>query len=103
MVVRRERGSPTSNSATTEHQTPPLPVSQHISTRAASSPSNRGSRHHLIGDPAGIRSYSVAHDLMLFPHEEYEDAFRDAGCVVTRVPDWPVGRSLYGGVQEGNA
>ncbi len=40
---------------------------------------------------------------MLFSHDEYDDAFRDTGCAVTQVPDWPVGRGRYVGVGERNA
>lgn len=81
-------------------------VAHHVVRMTHHSAEGRHSRltmHHLIGDQAGIHSFSVEHDLMLFSHDEYDDAFRDAGCVVTQVHDWPVGRGLYVGVQEDNA
>ncbi|GGR16619.1 hypothetical protein GCM10010497_18680 [Streptomyces cinereoruber] len=55
----------------------------------------------LVGEPGGIRTFTEIDVLTLFTREEYESAFRDAGCSVAYRPGDPTGRGLFVGVKEG--
>ncbi|MET9096661.1 class I SAM-dependent methyltransferase [Streptomyces cyaneofuscatus] len=54
-----------------------------------------------VGDASGIRDFTEVDLLSLFTREEYEDAFRDAGCRVEYLEGPPTGRGLFVGVREG--
>lgn len=56
------------------------------------------SMHTIIGGPAGIEHLAEDHELLLFTHEEYTDAFTAAGAAVTTEDGWPA-RPLYVGVR----
>jgi SAM-dependent methyltransferase len=55
--------------------------------------------HYLFGDQSGVRNFVDSLDLTLFTRQEYEDAFRNAGCDVTfhEGPPWKCG--LFVGVR----
>ncbi len=56
--------------------------------------------HYLVATPAGIEHFTELHELGLFSHEEYLDAFRSSGLEVVHDPDPEklMGRGLYIGV-----
>jgi SAM-dependent methyltransferase len=53
----------------------------------------------LIGDPCGIRSFTMAETFTLFTKEEYLEAFDDADCAVTYDEAWLTGRGIFVGVR----
>lgn len=55
---------------------------------------------YLIGTPKGIEHRVETHELGLFTHQEYMDAFKAAGLNVTHDPDGLDGRGLYIGQKE---
>jgi hypothetical protein len=61
---------------------------------------------YLVGGPEGIEQRSEVHELGIFTQAEMEEAFRDAGLGVERVPEGLDRRGLYlgwllAGMQEG--
>jgi SAM-dependent methyltransferase len=54
----------------------------------------------LVGDATGIREFVEIDRLTLFTREEYEAAFRDAGCSVQFHPGPPTGRGLFVGTRD---
>ncbi|HEY4822715.1 MAG TPA: class I SAM-dependent methyltransferase [Candidatus Bathyarchaeia archaeon] len=53
--------------------------------------------HHLVGTPNGVEHFVERHEMALFTHEEYIEAFRSANLEVTYEPDGLTGRGLYVG------
>ncbi len=51
--------------------------------------------HYLIGTPKGIEYLVEIHDMGLFTHQEYMEAFKAAGLNVTHDPEGLDGRGLY--------
>jgi hypothetical protein len=54
---------------------------------------------YLIGTSKGIEHSSELHELGLFTHKEYMDAFREAGLAVIHDPKGLDGRGLYIGTK----
>ncbi len=56
--------------------------------------------HYLVATPAGVEHFTERHRIGLFTHEEYLQAFENAGFSVVFVPDlMPLGRGVYIGVK----
>lgn len=55
--------------------------------------------HYLIGTPQGVEHFTERHELGLFTHQEYLEAFRKAGLQVSHEPQGLDGRGLYIGVR----
>jgi len=55
---------------------------------------------YLIGTPRGIEHEKEIHELGLFMHKEYMDAFRAAGLNVTHDAEGLDGRGLYIGTNQ---
>jgi hypothetical protein len=55
--------------------------------------------HYLIGATSGIERFNEVHELGLFSHEEYLDAFRAACLIVEHDPVGFFGRGLYIGTK----
>ncbi len=51
--------------------------------------------HFLVATPDGIRYFTEPHDLALFSHDDYVDAFRAAGMDVIHDTEGLIGRGLY--------
>jgi len=55
--------------------------------------------HYTIATPQGIEYFTERHELGLFTHEEYLEAFRKAGLEVIHDPEGLDGRGLYIGLK----
>ena len=51
--------------------------------------------HHLIGTPETVEHFIERHEMALFTHEEYLEAFRTANMEVTHEREGLTGRGLY--------
>jgi ubiquinone/menaquinone biosynthesis C-methylase UbiE len=51
--------------------------------------------HYLVGTPQGIQCFDERHEMGLFTHEEYLQAFRRAGLEVHYEPEGLFGRGMY--------
>lgn len=60
----------------------------------------RSDIHYLVGDRDGVRHFSHVQDMFLFTGEEYEAAYRRAGCTVAFHEGGLTGRGLYVGVRD---
>jgi len=54
--------------------------------------------HHLVGIPEGVHHFVELHEMGLFTHEEYLEAFRQSGLQVMHDPEGLIGRGLYIGM-----
>ncbi|MFJ1856376.1 class I SAM-dependent methyltransferase [Streptomyces anulatus] len=54
---------------------------------------------YTVAETTGIREFTEYETYSLFTREEYLDAFRQAGCEMEFLPDWPNGRGLFVGVR----
>ncbi len=59
--------------------------------------------NYLVGTPAGIEYFTERHEMGLFTHDDYMDAFRGAGLEVTHDPEGLMGRGLYIGTEPSSA
>jgi len=55
--------------------------------------------HYMIVTSQGVESFTERHELGLFTHEEYLEAFRNARLEVTHDPEGLDGRGLYIGIK----
>lgn len=63
-------------------------------------PTSRNDMHFLVATPAGIEYFVERHDLGLFEHEQYVDAFRASGLDVVYDAVGLTGRGLYIGLRD---
>ncbi|HEX8991464.1 MAG TPA: class I SAM-dependent methyltransferase [Anaerolineales bacterium] len=57
---------------------------------------------YLVGTPGGITSFRETHRIGLFTHDEYQQAFKEAGLRVVHDETGLDGRGLYIGIREAN-
>lgn len=55
--------------------------------------------HYVVAGPDGIASFVDVHHITLFTRDEYEAAFRTAGCAVDYLASGPSGRGLFIGTR----
>jgi ubiquinone/menaquinone biosynthesis C-methylase UbiE len=55
--------------------------------------------HYVVETSAGVTRFRETHQMGLFSHAEYEDAFRAAGLTVTYDQEGLFGRGMYSGVR----
>jgi SAM-dependent methyltransferase len=55
--------------------------------------------HYMVGTSKGVEYFTERHELGLFTHEEYLEAFRNAGLEVIHDPEGLDGRGLYIGLK----
>jgi SAM-dependent methyltransferase len=55
--------------------------------------------HYLIGTPSGVESFTERHEVGLFTHEQYVNAFVRAGLDVHHDAEGIMGRGMYVGVK----
>jgi hypothetical protein len=55
--------------------------------------------HYMVGTPQGIEYFTERHELGLFTHEEYLEAFHKAGLEISHDPEGLDGRGLYIGLK----
>jgi SAM-dependent methyltransferase len=55
----------------------------------------------LVGDPSGLRSFTIVEAFTLFTRDEYLAAFEDAGCAAEYHDGWLTGRGIFVGVRRG--
>jgi hypothetical protein len=53
----------------------------------------------LVGTPAGVHAFTEKHEMGLFTHRQYLDAFRKAGCTVHHDKVGLMNRGLYWGTR----
>jgi SAM-dependent methyltransferase len=53
--------------------------------------------HYLVATPEGVESFTEDHEVGMFRHEQYVDAFRAAGLEVDHDPEGLDGRGLFVG------
>jgi SAM-dependent methyltransferase len=51
--------------------------------------------HYLVGTPEGVEHFTENHEVGMFRHEQYLDAFQGAGLESEHVPGGLAGRGLY--------
>jgi ubiquinone/menaquinone biosynthesis C-methylase UbiE len=55
--------------------------------------------HYTVGTPQGVEQFTERHELGLFTHKEYLEAFQKAGLEVIHDPEGLDGRGLYIGLK----
>jgi ubiquinone/menaquinone biosynthesis C-methylase UbiE len=55
--------------------------------------------HYMVGTPLGINTFKERHELGLFTHEEYLEAFQKTGLEITHDSEGLDGRGLYIGLK----
>jgi SAM-dependent methyltransferase len=55
--------------------------------------------HYTVGTPQGVEYFTERHELGLFTHEEYLEAFHKAGLEISHDPEGLDGRGLYIGLK----
>ncbi|NLE76305.1 MAG: class I SAM-dependent methyltransferase [Chloroflexi bacterium] len=53
--------------------------------------------HHLVGTPQGVEQFAERHEMGLFTHPEYQEAFKEACLTVEHDAQGLTGRGLYMG------
>ncbi|MFV9507699.1 MAG: hypothetical protein AB4911_24370, partial [Oscillochloridaceae bacterium umkhey_bin13] len=57
--------------------------------------------HHLVATPDGVEHFTERHEMGLFTHEEYLEAFVEAGLEVSYDSQGFFGRGMYLGIAPG--
>lgn len=55
--------------------------------------------HYMVATPAGVETFTDLHELGMFTHEDFVEAFAAAGLAVTHDEEGLIGRGLYIGVK----